>query len=138
MHSYLKDNLYSYLQEGQDVGHVLQGCGQQFVCGQQGVGQGALHLGSHVGHTGVYPPQEGWQQDDGPQDGAQEEPQLDPHGPQEGPQLEPQQRQRKWKQLLACKPDDKYEHPQDVAGMEDAKKHMVLNFLALLVQKYIY
>jgi hypothetical protein len=91
MHSYLKDNLYSYLQEGQDVGHVLQGCGQQFVCGQQGVGQGALHLGSHVGHTGVYPPQEGWQQDDGPQDGAQEEPQLDPHGPQEGPQLEPQQ-----------------------------------------------
>jgi len=53
-------------------------------------------------------------------------------------QLEPQQRQRKWKQLLACKPDDKYEHPQDVAGMEDAKKHMVLNFLALLVQKYRY
>lgn len=55
MHSYLKDNLTSYLQEGQDVGHVLQGCGQL------GVGQVALHLGSHVGHTGVYPPHDGAQ-----------------------------------------------------------------------------
>ena len=35
-----------------------------------------------------------------------------------------QQRQRKWKQLLASKPDDKYEDPKDVAAMEQAKKHM--------------
>jgi len=35
-----------------------------------------------------------------------------------------QQRQRKWKQLLASKPDDKYEDPKDVAAMEHAKKHM--------------
>ena len=34
------------------------------------------------------------------------------------------QRQRKWKQLLAAKPDDKYEDPKDVAAMEHAKKHM--------------
>jgi len=33
-------------------------------------------------------------------------------------------RLRKWKELLASKPDDKYEDPKDVAAMEHAKKHM--------------
>jgi len=32
--------------------------------------------------------------------------------------------QRNWKQLLASKPDDKYEDPKDVAAMELAKLHM--------------
>jgi len=35
-----------------------------------------------------------------------------------------QQRQRKWEQLLAMKPDDKYEDPKDVSAIQHAQKHM--------------
>jgi len=35
-----------------------------------------------------------------------------------------QQRQRKWEQLLAMKPDDKYEDPKDVSAIQHAQTHM--------------